>query len=43
MNPPELPINDRARNDAHMTSTGVRDAAVLEHSQGSTSKSETKN
>jgi len=24
INPPELPINDEARNDAHITSTGVR-------------------
>jgi len=24
MNPPELPINDEARNGAHIASTGVR-------------------
>jgi len=24
MNPPELPINDEARNAAHVASTGVR-------------------
>jgi len=24
INPPEMPINDEARNDAHITSTGVR-------------------
>jgi len=24
INPPELPINDEARNDAHIASTGVR-------------------
>jgi len=23
INPPELPINDEARNDAHIASTGV--------------------
>jgi len=24
INPPELPINDEARNEAHIASTGVR-------------------
>jgi len=24
INPPKLPINDEARNDAHIASTGVR-------------------
>jgi len=24
INPPKLPINDEARNEAHMASTGVR-------------------
>jgi len=24
VNPPELPVNDDARNDAHIASTGVR-------------------
>jgi len=24
INPPELPINDEVRNDAHIASTGVR-------------------
>jgi len=24
INPPELPINDEARNDAHIASTGVQ-------------------
>jgi len=35
INPPELPINDKARNDGHIASTGVRlYAAVLAHTQG---------
>jgi len=24
INPPELPVNDEARNDAHITSTGAQ-------------------